>query len=154
MGKRAQVSSRNIHHCLEFRIHQKCTPIQLDFPSFILSVFRIGERQSGQNSIIKLRFYTFCAFGCLKKNIYLNKYMSIFTVKCPCAYGKCFDVMDKDVTNSGIFINGTFINNSSFTVDEGRARVACQCAKGYQGVTCSTSRSNGVLPTQSYIVLG
>lgn len=58
-------------------------------------------------------------------------------IRCPCAYGKCFKVADSDITSSGIVINGTFINNSSFTLDEGRVRLACKCSKGYEGVSCS-----------------
>ncbi|XP_062620199.1 uncharacterized protein LOC134281783, partial [Saccostrea cucullata] len=57
-------------------------------------------------------------------------------IDCPCAYGTCHEVTDDDVTTSGIVINGTFINNSSFTLDNGRVRLACQCLRGYEGVKC------------------
>ncbi|XP_061172714.1 uncharacterized protein LOC133182027 [Saccostrea echinata] len=57
-------------------------------------------------------------------------------IDCPCAYGTCHEVTEDDVTPSGIIINGTFINNSSFTLDNGRVRLACQCVRGYEGVNC------------------
>lgn len=67
------------------------------------------------------------------------------TIRCPCAYGKCFEVADSDVTTSGIvIINGTFINNSSFTLDGGHVRLACKCSKGYEGVNCSKNKDDCV----------
>lgn len=60
-------------------------------------------------------------------------------VACPCGYGQCHKVTEDDITDSGIVINGTFINNSSFNLNDERFVLACECTRGYEGLYCNKS---------------